>query len=59
MFQNMGGIGNASYQTIQHKLDPLKKIMINEGISIVGLTKVYSNWSNIPIKEKIYNINYG
>ena len=59
MFQNMGGIGNASYQTIQHKLDTLKKIMINEGISIVGLTKVYSNWSNIPIKEKIYNINYG
>ena len=40
MFQNMGIICNASYQPIQHKLDNLKKIMINEVISIVGLTEL-------------------
>ena len=29
--------------------------MINEGISIIGLTEVNINWSKIPIKENIYN----
>ena len=29
--------------------------MINEGISIVGLTEVNSTWSRVPIKENIYN----
>ena len=32
MFQNMGGMGNALDQPSQHKIDTLKKTMINEGI---------------------------
>ena len=28
--------------------------MINEGISIVGITELNSNWSIYPIKENIY-----
>ena len=48
MFQNMGGMGNASDQPSQHKLDNLKKIMINKGIAIVGLAEVNSNWSKFP-----------
>ena len=51
----MGGMGNASYQSIQHTLDTLKKIMIDEGISIIWLTEVNSHWSKIPIKDNIYN----
>ena len=47
MFQKMGGMGNASYQPIQQKLDTLKKVMLNEGIEIVGLTEVSSNWSKL------------
>ena len=35
MFHNMGGICNESDQPSQHNLDTLKKIMTNEGISIV------------------------
>ena len=30
--------------------------MINEGISIVGLSQVNNKWSRIPIKENIYNM---
>ena len=52
-------MGNASDQPRQHKLDTLKKKMINEGIAIVLLAKVNSNWSKIPIKEKIQNMIYG
>ena len=55
----MGVIGNASYKPIQHKLDTLKKTMINEGISIIGLIELKSNWIKIPIKENIYNSTYG
>ena len=55
MFQNMGGMGNASYQPFQHKLDTLKKNMINEGIAIVGIAEVNSNWIKIPVKDDIYN----
>ena len=29
--------------------------MINEGIAIIGLAEVNSNWINIPIKGNIYN----
>ena len=50
MFQNMVGTGNTSDQHSQHKLDTLKNTIINEGIEIIGLAKVYSNWSKIPIK---------
>ena len=32
IFQNMGGIGNALYQPIQHKLATLKIIITNEVI---------------------------
>ena len=45
MFQNIGGIGNASYQPRKHKLATLKNITINGGISIIGLAEVNSNWS--------------
>ena len=55
MFNNMGTIGNKSDQPRQHKLYTFKKVMINEGIAIVGLTEVNSNWSKITIKENIYN----
>ena len=55
MFQNMGGMGNKSYQPIQHKLYTFKKTTINEGIEIIELAEVNSNWSKIPIKENIYN----
>ena len=55
MFQNMGGMGNASDQSSQHKLDALKNTMINEGISIIWLVKVNVNWSKIPIKDNIFN----
>ena len=55
MFKNIRGMGNTSYQPIQHKLNTLKHIMINEGMAIVGLSKVKINWIKIPVKEKIYN----
>ena len=49
MFQNMGVMGNASYQSIQHKT------IINEIISNIGLAEVNSNWIKIPIRENICN----
>ena len=52
MFQNMGRMGNKLDQPIQHKLYTLKNEMSNEGISIIGISKVNSNWSKAPIKEK-------
>ena len=52
----MGGMGNASYQLIQHKIDTLKKNMINEGIAIIGPAGVNSNRSKITITENIYNM---
>ena len=55
MLYNMVIIGNASDQPIQHKLDTLEKIMINEVIAIVVLAEVNSNWSKITIKEDIYD----
>ena len=57
MFHKMGGIGNTSDQPIQHKLYTFKNKMINEGISIIGISEVNSNWSKIPIK-RIYIIGY-
>ena len=54
MLYNMGIIGNASDQPIQHKLDTLENIMINEGIAIVRLTEVKINRSKIHIKENMY-----
>ena len=48
-------MGKASDQPSQHKLDTLKNTIINEGIEIIGLAKVNSNWSKIPIKDNIYN----
>ena len=59
MFQNMRVMVNESDQSSQHKLDTLKKTMINEGISIIGLAEVNSNWSKIPIRENIYNRTEG
>ena len=29
--------------------------MINEGIAIMGIAEVKSNWSKIPIKDHTYN----
>ena len=55
MFQNMVGMGNTSDKSSQHKLYTLKNNMINEGIAIIGLAEVISNWSKIPIKENMYN----
>ena len=55
MFQNMGGMGNTSDQSIQHKLFILKNNIINERIEIIGLTEVNSNWSKITMTENIYN----
>ena len=55
MLQNMGGMGNTSDKSSQNKLDTLKKTMINEGISIIGVSEVNSNWSKISIRENIYN----
>ena len=49
----MGGIGNASDQPIQHKLDTSEEIMINETISLVRLAEVNSNCNKITIKENI------
>ena len=46
----MDGISNASYQPSQQKLDTLKNIVINEGISIAGLAEVNSKWNEIIIK---------
>ena len=40
MFENMGGMGNASDQPIQHKLDTLKNTMTNEVIAIIGLAEL-------------------
>ena len=48
-------MGNASDQSSQHKLDTLKNTMINEGIVIIEISEVNSNWSKIPIREKLYN----
>ena len=59
MLHNMGGMGNAPDQPIQHKLYTLRKIIINEGISVIGIAEVNSNWSRITIKENIYNMTYG
>ena len=53
--QNMGGMGNASYQPSQHKIDNLKKTMINKVIEIVGIAEVNRSWSRISIKDIIYN----
>ena len=55
MLQNMGGMGNTSDKSSQNKLDTLKKTMINEGMSIIGVSEVNSNWSKISIRENIYN----
>ena len=55
MFKTMGVLVNASDQPIQHKLDILGNTIINEGIAIVGLEEINSNWSKIPIQENIYN----
>ena len=56
MFKHMGYTGNASYKTIQHKLDTLENIMINEGIAIVRLAEVKINRSKIHIKDNIYRM---
>ena len=63
-----GRIGN-KVQTLQvlatHQInlaktfDTLKKTMINEGIPIVIIAEVNSNWSKITIKEDIYNRKNG
>ena len=50
MFQNIIGIGNILDQDSQRKLYNFKKTMINEGIAVVGIAEVNSNWSKIPIK---------
>ena len=55
MFQNMVNKDNALDQPVQQKLDTLKKIMINEGIAIIGITEVNISWSKIRIKENIFN----
>ena len=55
MFQNMVSIDNILDQPSQKKLDILKNIMINEGISIIGPVEINNNWSKIPIK-RIYII---
>ena len=44
MFQNIGVMSNTSYQLSQHKLDTLRKTMINDGIAIIGISEVNSNW---------------
>ena len=31
--------------------------MINEGVAIIGIEAINSNWSRIIIKENIYNRN--
>ena len=33
--------------------------MINEGIAIIGLVEVHSNWSKITIRDNIYSREYG
>ena len=48
MFENMGGMGNASDQPIQHKLDTLKNTMTNEGIAIIGLAEVKEIGVQLP-----------
>ena len=55
MFQNMGVMGKELDQLIQHKLDTLKKIMINEVIEIIGLAEINSDWIKITIKDNKYN----
>ena len=55
MFQNMVGMDNTLDQFSQHKLDTLKKNMINEWIAIIGFVEANSNWINISIKDRIYN----
>ena len=54
IFKNMGSIGNKSDQPRQHKLYTIKKFMINEGISIVGIAEVNRNWSKMTIKDNIH-----
>ena len=56
MFKDTGGMGNASDQPNQHKLDTFKNAIINYRIEIVELVEGNSNWSKIPIKENIYNM---
>ena len=48
MFQNIGGLGNASDQPSQYKLDAFKEVIINEIIATI----VYA-------KEHIYNRTVG
>ena len=55
MLQKMGGMGNASDQSIQHNIDSLKNTMINEGIAVIGKTEVNMNWININKKGNTYN----
>ena len=54
IFQSMVRMGNASDQSSEHKIDTLKTTMINEGILIIALNEVKSNWSRISIRENIY-----
>ena len=37
----------------------LKNTIKNEGMSIIGITEVISNWIKIPIRENIYNRTEG
>ena len=51
MFQNMGVMGDASYQLSQQKLNTLKNSVINEVIAIIEIAEMNSNRSKIPIKR--------
>ena len=55
ILQNMRGMGNKSDQPSQHKLDAIKKTMINEEIAIIGITGVNINWIIFRTRENIYN----
>ena len=55
----MGGMGKTSDQSRQQKIYTLKNTTINEGILIVGLTEVNSNWSKISTTKNIYNRSDG
>ena len=50
----MGVLVIASTDTIIYKIDTLKTILHHGKVSIIFLSKVNSNWSQVPLKENLF-----
>ena len=55
LFQNTGGLINASTESSGHKLNTLKKILHNGEVSILGLAEVNSDYKKLPLKDNLYH----